>query len=459
MAAEAHFIQIIIGIGILLFAAKIMAEVFLRLKMPIVLGELLAGMIIGPFALGAYLVWDGERLLQIGPEIETLGHIGAIVILFMAGLEMTPKEFIRGGKASFTVGTLGVVVPFFAGLLAFQMFGFDALQSMMIATALTATSIAISIQVLNEFGKIKTPEARLIIGAAVVDDILAIAVLSVVSSIAADGEGVTNIDIWEVTITILKVLGFFAVMLAAAVFFIPKFVTPRLWKAKGSVEGIATAAFFGAAALAGSLGLSPIVGAFAVGMALSTTRVFDKVENYIGKVGLIFAPLFFAIIGAQVDFTQIDATVLMLSAVVIVIAVATKLLGCGLPAVFFLKSRRQGMRVGIGMISRGEVGLIVAGVGVSLSILESAVYSTIVLMVAVTTIITPLWLKMEYRREVRREGDDLPVPHHHREDGGDPAEEEPAGIAEEEPAGIAEGGTPDGDPPGTEQTHGDLARG
>ena len=401
MAAEAHFIQVIIGIGILLFAAKIMAELFLRLKLPIVLGELLAGMIIGPFALGAYLVWDGEHLLQIGPEIETLGHIGAIVILFMAGLEMTPKEFLKGGKASFTVGTLGVVVPFFAGLVAFQMFGYDALQSMLIATALTATSIAISIQVLNEFGKIKTPEARLIIGAAVVDDILAIAVLSVVSSIAADGQGVENIDLAEVTITILKVLGFFAIMLVSAVFLIPKFVTPRLWKAKGSVEGIATASFFGAAALAGFLQLSPIVGAFAVGMALSTTKVFEKVETYIGKVGLIFAPLFFATIGAQVDFTQIDIHVLMISGVVIVIAIATKLFGCGLPAGIFLKNRRRGMRVGIGMISRGEVGLIVAGVGVSLSILESSVYSTIILMVAVTTIVTPIWLKMEYRKEAQ----------------------------------------------------------
>ena len=419
MAAEAHFIQIIIGVGILLFAAKLMAELFLRLKLPIVLGELLAGMIIGPFALGAFLVWDGEQLLQIGPEIKTLGEIGAIVILFMAGLEMTPKEFLKGGKASFTVGTLGVVVPFFAGLMAFQMFGYDALQSMMIATALTATSIAISIQVLNEFGKIKTPEARLIIGAAVVDDILAIAVLSVVSSIAAGGEGIEAISITDVTITILQVLGFFAAMLIAAVFLVPKFVTPKLWKAKGSVEGIATAIFFGAAALAGSLGLSPIVGAFAVGMALSTTKVFEKVENYIGKVGLIFAPLFFAIIGAQVDFRTVDLNILMLSGIVIAIAIVTKLFGCGLPSAFFLKNRKQGMRVGIGMISRGEVGLIVAGVGVSTNILTSDVYSTIVLMVAATTIITPIWLKMEYRKEAQQQGDDLPSSNTDPDDKGD----------------------------------------
>ena len=406
MAAEAHFIETIIGVGILLFAAKLMAELFLRLKLPIVLGELLAGMIVGPFALGAFFVVDGKQLLQINDEIRILGEMGAIVILFMAGLEMTPKEFLRGGKASFTVGTLGVVVPFFAGLAVFQMFGFDALQSMLIATALTATSIAISIQVLNEFGKIKTPEARLIIGAAVVDDILAIAVLSVVSSIAGSEGGVESIDITEIMITILQVLGFFAVMLIVAVVVIPKVITPRLWKAKGSVEGIATASFFGAAALAGSIGLSPIVGAFAVGMALSTTKVFEKIENYIGKIGLIFAPLFFAIIGAQVDLRAVDLNVLMLSGIIIVVAIATKLFGCGLPSMFFLKNKAQGMRVGIGMISRGEVGLIVAGVGVTLGILKSEVYSTIVIMVAVTTIITPIWLKMEYRKEQKNDKGD-----------------------------------------------------
>ncbi|MFB5637102.1 MAG: cation:proton antiporter, partial [Nitrosarchaeum sp.] len=392
MAAEAQFIETIIGVGILLFAAKLMAELFLRLKLPIVLGELIAGMIIGPFALGAYIVGaEGVPLLHINDEIKVLGEIGAIVILFMAGLEMTPKEFLKGGKASFTVGTLGVVVPFVAGLAVFQLFGFDALQSMLIATALTATSIAISVQVLSEFGKLKSTEARLIIGAAVVDDILAIAVLSVVISIAGGPGGVDNIDITDVTIKILQVLGFFAAMLIAAVWVMPKIITPRLWKAKGSVEGIATASFFGAAALAGSIGLSPIVGAFAVGMALSTTKVFEKVENYASQIGLIFAPLFFAIIGAQVDFRQVNMEILFLSGIIILVAIATKLFGCGLPAMMFLKSRAKGMKVGIGMISRGEVGLIVAGVGVSSGILTSDVYSTIVIMVAVTTIITPIW--------------------------------------------------------------------
>jgi Kef-type K+ transport system membrane component KefB len=397
---EDYFISTIIAVGILLFSAKIMAELFLRLKLPIVLGELLAGIIIGPFALGGFFIYNEKPLMEITEELKILGEIGALVILFMAGLEMTPKEFLRGGKAAFIVATAGVVVPFFAGLVVFQMFGFDALQSMLIATALTATSIAISIQVLSEFGKIKTPEARLIIGAAVIDDILAIAVLSVVSSIAGNGiGGVENIDIMNVTITILQVLVFFAIMLVVTVIVIPKFINPRLWKAKGSVEGIATASFFGAAALAGSIGLSPIVGAFSVGMALAASKIFEKIHNYIEKMGLIFAPLFFVIIGAQVDLRVGHFEIIVLSGIIISIAIVTKLFGCGLPAMLFLKSKRQGYRVGIGMISRGEVGLIVAGVGISSGVLTSNVYSTIVIMVAATTIITPIWLKMEYRKD------------------------------------------------------------
>jgi Kef-type K+ transport system membrane component KefB len=398
---EAHFVQVVIGVCILLFAAKLMAELFVRLKLPIVLGELLAGMIIGPFAIGSLLIIQGETLLQLSTEVKILGEIGAIVILFLAGLEMTPREFIKGGKASFTVGTLGVIVPFVVGFFIFQLFGFHAYQAMLVATALTATSIAISVQVLSEFGKLKSPEARLIIGAAVVDDILAIAVLSVVTSLGVGGE---SIDVVDVSFTIIKVLAFFAAMAVAAIFLVPKLVNSKLWKAGGSIEGVVTAAFFGAAGVAAVIGLSPILGAFVVGMALSSTKLFERVEHYASKLGLIFAPLFFAIIGAQVDFRGIGANpeILIIGAVVIGIAVATKMLGCGLPAWLFLRNGPQAKRVGIGMVSRGEVGLIVAGVGLSSGVLTSNVYTTIVLMVAATSIITPIWLKMEYRKELQK---------------------------------------------------------
>ncbi len=396
--AGSEIVPTIIGVGILLLAAKLMGELFLRFNLPVVLGELVAGIVVSPFALGMFMTdMDGVPLLQLTPELLAIGKIGALIILFMAGLEMTPKEFLKGGKASFIVGTLGVVVPFFIGLLVLQAFGFDTYQALLVATALTATSIAISIRVLNEFGKLKTPEARLIIGAAVVDDILAIAVLSVVLSIG--GGDVNNLAVEDVVFTILTTLGYFGAMLVAAAFLMPRLASQRFWKAEGGLEVFATAALFILAAIAGTLGLSPIVGAFAIGMGLSTARMVGKIRLYMDKVALLFAPLFFAIVGAGVDLRSVDLNILMLSGVIILVAIGTKLIGCGLPSILFLRNRTRGMRVGIGMISRGEVGLIVAAEGVIAGVLAPDIYSTIVVMVAVTTIVTPLWLKMDYKRE------------------------------------------------------------
>jgi Kef-type K+ transport system membrane component KefB len=400
-AAEspASFLHIVITLAILLFTAKLFAELFHRIKMPVVLGELLAGIVVGPFALGGLPIFNGEPLVVLDETVRHIGEISAIVILFIAGLEITPREFLRGGAASFTVGSLGVVVPFFVGYYVFTAFGLEALEAMLIATALTATSIAITIQVLTQLGKMQTKEARLILGAAIVDDILAIAALSVVTTMVQTGN--ITPDIIDITFLILKILGLFAVLLIGAVIVIPKVLhVERLWRSEGSIEGITTAAFFGMAGIAAFVGLSPIVGAFSVGMAVASTRVIKQVEEYVSKLGIIFAPLFFAIIGAQVDLRGVNLEVLYLSGLIIAIAIITKLVGCGLPAMIFLKEKSKAMRVGIGMVSRGEVGLIVAGVGVSSGALSTDIYTTVIIMVALTTIITPIWLKMAYKKDV-----------------------------------------------------------
>jgi Kef-type K+ transport system membrane component KefB len=392
------FLHVMISLGILLFAAKLMAELFHRIRLPIVLGELLAGIIVGPFALGALPLVDGEPLVVLDETVRTIGEIAAVVILFIAGLEITPREFLRGGAAAFTVGSLGVVVPFFVGYYAFTAFGIEALQSILIATALTATSIAISIQVLTELGRMQTKEARLILGAAIVDDILAIAVLSVVVTMVQTGN--TEPAIFDIILLIMQVLGTFAAILIVSVLVIPRVLhTERLWKSKGSLEGIVTAAFFAAAGVAAFLGLSPIVGAFAIGMAVASTRIINQVHEYVDKLQIIFAPLFFAIIGAQVDLRGVNIDVLFLAGIIIAIAVVTKLVGCGLPSLLFLKDKARSMRVGIGMVSRGEVGLIVAGVGVSSGALTNDIYTAVIIMVAATTIITPIWLKIAYKKE------------------------------------------------------------
>lgn len=399
MAIEQEvLIHVLISLAVLLFAAKIFAEIFNKLKLPVVLGELLAGIIVGPFALGTIPVFDGKPLVILNETVLQIGEMAGIVILFIAGLEITPREFLKGGAASFTIGALGVIVPFFLGYYVFILYGLDGLQSALIATALTATSIAITVRVLTELGKMQTKEAKIILGAAIVDDILAIAVLSVVVTMVQTGN--ITPDFIDILFLILKILGIFAVLLIGAIVIIPKILhAERLWKAKGSIEGIVTASFFGASAIAASVGLSPIVGAFSVGMAVASTKIIKRVEEYVDKLEIIFAPLFFAIIGAQVDLNGVNLNVLMLSAIMIVVAIFSKLAGCGLPAVIFLKNRSKAMKVGIGMISRGEVGLIVAGIGVTSGALSSNIYTSVIIMVAITTIITPLWLKKAYSKE------------------------------------------------------------
>ncbi len=399
MAAETVFIHIIISLSILLFSAKIFAELFQRIKQPVVLGELLAGIIVGPYALGGLPLFDGQPLVVLDETIKHIGELAAIVILFIAGLEITPREFLRGGAASFTIGALGVIVPFSVGFIVLSMYGLNSFEVLLIATALTATSIAISIQVLTELGRMQSKEARLILGAAIVDDILAIAILSVVVTMVQSGD--TSPQIMDVAFLILKILGLFAVLLIGAYFLIPRILhREKLWRSRGSIEGITTAIFFGIAGVAAYVGLSPIVGAFAAGMAVASTKLIKQLEEYAHKLQFIFAPLFFAIIGAQVDLRGVNTDVLIIAGIIIAVAISTKLVGCGLPSMFFLKDKTKSMRVGIGMISRGEVGLIVAGVALTSGVLSTDIYTAIIIMVAVTTIITPIWLKKSYKKEL-----------------------------------------------------------
>jgi Kef-type K+ transport system membrane component KefB len=393
------FIHVIISLSLLLFVSKLFAELFHRIKLPIVLGELLAGIIIGPYALGGLPLFNGEPLVILDETIKHIGELAAIVILFVAGLEITPREFLKGGLSSFTIGALGVIVPFFLGYFVFSLYGLEALETLLIATALTATSIAISIQVLSSLGKMQTKEARLILGAAIVDDILAIAVLSVVLTMVQTGN--TTPDIMEITFLILKILGLFIAILVGSIVIVPRILhREKLWKSQGSIEGITTAIFFGGAGIAALIGLSPIVGAFAIGMAVASTRLIKQVEEYVHKLQIIFAPLFFAIIGAQVDLRGINLDVLLIAGILIFIAIVTKMLGCGVPSLIFLKDKSKAMKVGIGMVSRGEVGLIVAGVGATSGVISGDVYTAIIVMVAVTTIITPIWLKKAYQKEL-----------------------------------------------------------
>lgn len=396
MATE-PVLQVLVSLAVLLFAAKLMARLAQRMRQSAVLGEIIAGIIIGPFALGGLLLMDGHPIVVLDETMLIIGEISAIIILFVVGMGTTPKEFMKIGAPSFTVGALGVVVPFFVGYFVFVAMGVESLPAIIVATALTATSIAISVQVLNELGKLHSREGRLILGAAVADDVLAIAVLSVVLNMVRTGN--INPDIGGVVLSLLQILGIYAAILVASVVAIPRLLNLSIWKPHGSTEVVATAACFAVSGAASFAGLSPIVGAFAAGMAVTASKAFQQIRQYAEKLDIVFAPLFFAIIGARVDLRAVNAEVLALAGIMIAVAVGTKLVGCGLPSMIFLKDKGKAMKVGIGMISRGEVGLIVAAAGASAGVLSSNLFSTVVIMVTVSTIITPVWLKMAYRKD------------------------------------------------------------
>ncbi len=391
-------IQAIVSISLLLLGAKLLGELFDRLHLPAVLGELGAGVILGPLYFGG-LVQIPPGIVEVNDVVLAFGQVGGIVLLFIAGLEMPFRDFVRGGLASFTTGALGVILPFAGGFFLFAALRFDFRSGLIIGAALTATSIAISVQTLREVGRLNSPEGRLVIGAAVVDDVLAIAVLSIVVSLVTGAPAVSSL--FDVIVVVGTVLFLFGILLGLAVLVSPRLTQSKIWRTKGSVETVATAFLFGLAALAGIIGLSPVVGAFAAGMGIAGANIASRMREYVEKLELIFRPLFFAVVGSQVSLSGFTPLAALTGVAVIGVAMVTKLIGCGLPALFFLKSNTAARTVGIAMMSRGEVGLIIAGLAVTSRLVSSEIHAIVVLMVVVTTVITPVWLKREVSAAAR----------------------------------------------------------
>lgn len=387
----------VLTVSLLVFFAKIFAGLFSKIGIPGVLGELASGVVFGPYALGQFLVIFGTRLIDLNDIVLAFSEIGAILILFTAGLEMSFAEFRGVGLKSFVVGGFGVAVPFFSAMYAMILLGFSFPTALLVGAALSATSIAITVSVLSSLNKSGTSEAKLMINAAVVDDVLGLAVLAVVVSIIQGGVIPSVSDIITKLFTIIIV---WLVMLVAMVA-----ATPRLlrllpsWRVEGTEEAAATVACFGSASLAAILGLSPIVGAYAAGMGFAGTKSLMRVKSYIEKINLIFAPIFFAVVGASLDITLLTPYSLILMSVLFGIAVVSKIVGCGIPAGIFAKSRKIGRAVGVGMISRGEVGLVISGIGLTTGVIDQNLYAALVGVVFLTTFISPILLKSTYKVE------------------------------------------------------------
>lgn len=386
----------IISISLLICVARILSGLFIKFKIPEVLGELFAGMLLSPYALGGMRV-AGFQIVELNEYVLAFAEIGAILLLFIAGLEVSFGQFKAVGVKSAIVGASGVIAPFFMGAYVSVLLGFDWNVGLIVGATLSATSIAITMRTLEEMGKLRSMEGSIMINSAVIDDVLSLLVLAMVMSIINLGVAPKPL---ELILLLLKGIMFWFLLMGVVLVVGPRVISMAAkWKAKGTVEAASTAMCFGGAIGAASVGLSPIVGAFSAGMALASSRLLPRIRDYIDKLSMVFSPIFFAVIGAAFNARALNFNTVWIMAVLIAVAIVSKLVGCGMPASALLKDPRRGLRVGIGMISRGEVGLIVAGIGMTSGIIAQDLYAAIITMVILTTVITPIMLKRSYAGE------------------------------------------------------------
>ena len=402
-------ITTILAISLLIVTAKIFALIFKRIKLPEVIGEILAGVIFGPFAIGGLIVLAGEPLFS-GPVnenfvLETFFEIGGMILLFSAGLEFTFKQFRKAGLPAFVIGTAGVVIPFILGYYGSIFVGFSSTESLLIGAALTATSIAITIRTLEELDQLKNKESQIMVYAAVVDDVLGLTLLGVVLAIGSTG---IIPEIASVLSTTVFTLSLWIALLLGSVYFLPKFLdfvtnltgelkltedSEKHPQSPSTLETLAIFIILVWGAIAYYMGLSPIVGTFAAGMAVAGSRYKHQIEIFNNHIRIIFAPLFFAYVGAQINLAEIIGIDLFAFGLILALAMIGKLLGCGIPGYIFLRNRIQAQRIGIGMASRGEVGIVVAGIGYASGLIDSYSYAVLMGVIMVTTVVSPILLR------------------------------------------------------------------
>ena len=372
-------------------SAKLLSEIFERLGQPGIVGEILAGVLIGPHVLG----WMAPN------EILTiLSDLGVMFLLFRVGLEVKASELMQVGGTAIVVALAGVVLPFFSGWGISALWGQPTLESIFTGAAMVATSVGITAEVLAGRGLLHTRAARIILAAAVVDDVLGLIVLAVVSGVA---KGAVNYA--EIGLTAAIALGF--------TLFIARFGTrtvrhlvPRVRSLLSLAEGefaISMTLLFGLALLAVYAGVAAIIGAFLAGMALSET-VEPRVVDMTNGVSELLVPFFLAGIGLRFDLSAFTAaSTLLLAAVIVVVAVGSKFAACGLAAARM--GRTDGVRVGVGMVPRGEVGMVVAQLGLNLGVIAQSTYGIIVFMSVATTLAAPPLLRLAFRRATGAEQD------------------------------------------------------
>ncbi|QOY91451.1 cation:proton antiporter [Paludibaculum fermentans] len=365
-------------------SAKLLAELAERLRMPGIVGGLLAGILIGPSALG----W-----IQYDSLLHALAELGVMFLLFQVGLEVKATELMRAGKTAMIVAMLGVILPFILGWAIMLGAGHPHLESIFMGAAMVATSVGITAQVLAGKGLLKHRTAQIILAAAVIDDVLGLLVLAVVSSM---GEG-KGIDFLGLATTAVVSIGF---VVAVAKFGTRtvNIVLPKMMEKSRAQEGefaIAVCFLFIMALLATYSGVAAIVGAFLAGMALAEIAS-HRLHTLVQGAGELMIPFFLASIGLQLDLRIFSSpSTLGLAVVILLAAVVSKAVGCGLGA--YGLGLKDATRIGLGMVPRGEVGMVVAQVGLSKGNISQEVYGIAVFMAVMTTIVAPPLLSFAYR--------------------------------------------------------------
>ena len=400
MVSEFEVIPSIIGILFLMIPAMFFGKICKRLGISEIIGFVLAGVFLGPFALGGIIPLFEKSIVQLDNVTIALWEISGIIILFAAGLHFTFHDLVRAGPRSAIIGVMGVAAPLALGFVITQLFGFGWEIAVLIGATLSATSIAISVTILEELGKEKTKEGNILVNAAVLDDVIGLAVLSAVSSIVVY-HTVPTFD--SIAIITLEEIGFWFAILLGAVFVLPKIIhgvataSPTSLEVRGTKQAAALGSAFGFAAISFLVGLNPIVGAFAAGMGLAGSKLASQIREFIGRLKVIAEPLFFAVIGAHVNIGLVMDVNWMFFAVILAVAVSSKIFGCGIPASLMLRNSRKGFRIGYGMVARGEVAFITLGIGLSAGILNDELYSTLVMVILATIIISPTLLRKSYQ--------------------------------------------------------------
>jgi len=410
---------VLIGVAIMLILAKLGGEIFERVHAPAVLGELFAGIVLGNLVIAGF---DYAEPLKTNATIAALAEFGVIILLFEVGLESDLREMVEVGWSSLLVAVLGVIAPFLLGWAVSAYFIPDEprLVHVFIGATLCATSVGITARVFKDLGKLATREARIVLGAAVIDDVLGLLILAVVAGAIRGAATGGALAFFDVALIALKSLGFLVAAIAIGHLLMPRMLhgAGRL-ETRGVLLTLAIACCLFLAWAAAKVGLAPIVGAFAAGLILDEVHFKHgrgqqerDLNDLLQPVSTVLVPIFFVLMGLKVDlrlFTRVD--ILGLAFALTVAAIVGKQI-CAFGVVERGVNR---LAVGLGMIPRGEVGLIFAGIGATLMlpvngasqpVISSAIFGAVVIMVVITTLITPIALKwsLDRKRAGKREG-------------------------------------------------------